>query len=58
MLTMNNSPRSRDPIELNGMRKTDEAPRYYNFGVASNLRRRVITTLPTVSPDNDYAAAA
>ena len=24
----------------------DDAPRYYRFGVASNLRRRIIATLP------------
>ncbi len=27
-------------------RTADDAPRYYRFGVASNLRRRIITTLP------------
>ncbi len=27
-------------------RTVDDAPRYYRFGVASNLRRRIITTLP------------
>ena len=28
----------------------DDAPRYYRFGVASNLRRRIITTLPQPKP--------
>ena len=28
----------------------DDAPRYYRFGVASNLRRRIITTQPQPKP--------
>ncbi len=27
-------------------RTADDAPRYYRFGVASNLRRRIITRQP------------
>ncbi len=38
----------------------DDAPRYYRFGVASNLRRRIITTLPQPKPRDvaDLAARA
>ncbi len=41
-------------------RTADDASRYYRFGVASNLRRRIITTLPQPKPRDvaDLAARA
>ncbi len=39
-------------------RTADDAPRYYRFGVASNLRRRIITTLPRPKPRDVAILAA
>ncbi len=39
-------------------RTADDAPRYYRFGVASNLRRRIITTLPRPMPRDVAILAA
>ena len=38
----------RDEASLGGRVQADEARLYYRFGVASNLSRRVITTLPVI----------
>ena len=38
----------RDDATRNVSTASQAAPVYYRFGVASNLRRRVITTLPAI----------
>ena len=38
----------RDDASLGGQVLAEAAPLYYRFGVASNLRRRVITALPPI----------
>ncbi len=38
----------RDDTSLGGQIQAGDAPLYYRFGVASNLSRRVITTLPAI----------
>ena len=38
----------RDDTSLGGPPQAEDAPLYYRFGVASNLRRRVITALPPI----------
>ncbi len=39
-------------------RTAGDAPRYYRFGVASNLRRRIIATLPRPKPRDVAILAA
>ncbi len=39
-------------------RTADDAARYYRFGVASNLRRRIIATLPEPKPRDVAILAA
>ncbi len=45
---MSNISDIRDDATRNLSTATEAATVYYRFGVASNLRRRVITTLPVI----------
>ena len=45
---MSNITNIRDEAVRENASQVDEAPLYYRFGVASNLSRRVITTLPPI----------
>ena len=49
---MNNISNIRDDTTPNVSTASHSAPVYYGFGVASNLRRRVITTLPVIKAAN------
>ena len=46
---MSNITNIRDDAVRNAASQVEEAPLYYRFGVASNLSRRVITTLPPIT---------
>lgn len=49
---MSNISNIRDDTTPNVSTASRSAPVYYGFGVASNLRRRVITTLPAIKAAN------
>ena len=56
---MSNITNIRDEAVRENASQVDEAPLYYRFGVASNLRRRVITALPPIktAPIETYGRA-